>query len=49
MRLKRKKGHKNRKRKFGEKKRSSRNYKKIKEGNGHIHSKYIVYIYDTIK
>lgn len=31
------------------KKRSSRNYKKIKEDNGHIHSKYIVYIYDTIK
>lgn len=31
------------------KKRSSRNYKMIKEGNGHIHSKYIVYIYDTIK
>lgn len=44
-----KKGHKNRKRNFGEKKRSSRNYKMIKEGNGHIHSKYIVYIYDTIK
>lgn len=31
------------------KKRSSRNYKKVKEGNGHIHSKYIVYFYDTIK
>lgn len=39
-----KKGHKNRKRNFSEKQRSSRNYKMIKEGKGHIHSKYIIYL-----